>query len=732
MIKRCASAVPSAFAFLAKAAIVATAIFGSTLGSTQALEEVLVTASKRTQSLQDVPMSVGAFTDQQIQDAGINNADDLSVLTPSLTITTNQSPFTAAIRIRGIGTSQSDIALEPSVGLFVDDVYLGRSGLGMSDLTDIERIEILQGPQGTLYGKNTNAGAISIFTKKPNMQEFEGYAEATVGDYDLRRLMLAASGPIAENLAFRLSGNVHERDGYLENSVGDDLNGADDWNLIGKLLWEPSDSISLLLNASHVERDSSCCGADSVQTDAFNALLEEAGLPADKNDPFDYEIAVDVDNVFESEADAVSLVVDYEQEWGSIKSITAWNDYETKRNADVDRSPLDIIFQANALNSGDSFSQELRFTSATGGVVDYQVGLFYYDSTTDGGEGGPFTFLGDDILLAAPQFAFLAAPGDEIAADVTLETENVAIFGQTTWHISERWRLTGGLRWTDETKDADINVVVNSTAPSVAVGTSFFNLATTPIDDWLINASFDVMEDVMLYAGVSTGSKSGGFNTVNGATDEREFDDESTTSYELGIKSMLLDSRVRLNAAMFRMEIEDFQFQQQQESGIGTTVSNQAEVETSGLDIEIQAQALPNLTLAAGLQYLWDYQITDGPQKGEDLRFTAELSGNLSATLVLPLADGGVYIRADYSYMDDHLTDTNTGAALRPQDTQNRSLLNARIGFRNDNWNVALWGKNLTEDEYAALTAATLPINGVDAYFLAPPRTYGMTLRYDF
>ena len=152
------------------------------------LEEVIVTATKRAESLQDIPVTVNAFSSETIQEAGIQNASDLAILTPALNINVNTSPFNARMTIRGVGTAQTDPALEPSVGLFVDGVFLGRSGLGMSDLTDIERIEVLQGPQGTLYGKNTNAGAISVITKKPNFEEFEGYVEASAGDYSMYRL----------------------------------------------------------------------------------------------------------------------------------------------------------------------------------------------------------------------------------------------------------------------------------------------------------------------------------------------------------------------------------------------------------------------------------------------------------------------------------------------------------------------------------------------------------------
>ena len=724
------------------------------LAQTNGLEEVVVTASKRAQSLQDVPITVTAFSDQVIQEAGINNASDLAVLTPSLTITTNINPTTAAFRIRGIGTAQSDIALEPSVGLFIDDVYLSRSGLGMSDLNDIERIEVLQGPQGTLYGKNTNAGAVSIFTKNPNLEAFEGYVETSVGDYDLRKLTASASGPLSETIAYRITGNVHEKDGYMENSAGDDLNGADDWHVIAKLLYAPTDTLSFLFNGSHVDRDTNCCGADAVQGDVVNAELASRELPTDKNDPFDYKVATDLDGKFKSDTDALSLVVGYDHDWGDIKSITAWGESDGSATRDVDLSQLDVIYQYDGVSSGDSFSQELRYASEIDGPLSYQLGLFYYQSTTKGGNNQPWTFLGEDIITVGSQtpelealipagipLAFVAQPGDSIRAKVKLDTENVAVFGQTTWEINDRWRTTGGLRWTYEQKDADLLVAVDSTSLSTAVtGQSLLTSVTTPIDDdftrdtsdinWLLTTSYDMFDDTMVFGRVATGSKSGGFNTVNGTAAEREFDDETTISYEAGVKSTLLDARLRVNASAFYTEIEDYQIQQQLDTGIGTRVANQGDVETSGIDLNLEALPLPNLTLTAGLLYMHKAEVTSGPNDGDELPFTAEYSGNLSATLVLPLADGGIYIRADYSYMDDHLT--NASAVTDDKDIQDRNLLNMKAGWRNEHWNASVWAKNLNDDAYAGLTAETLPLSGMDAYFLAPPRTYGATLRYDF
>ena len=733
--------------------LTAMGMLSNTHAETLMLEEVIVTAQKRSESLQDVPVAVTAFSADTIQEAGISDTSDLAVMTPSLNANANGSPFTTRLSIRGIGTSQSDPALEPSVGMFVDGVFLGRSGLGTADLTDIERIEVLQGPQGTLYGKNTNAGAISIITKRPNLDEFEGYVEASVGDYGMGKLTATASGPLGDTVAYRLSGNIHQRDGYYDNAGAgiDDQNDADDWNVQGKLLWEPNDRLSVLLSAAHVDRDATCCGADSTQSEVVQQELINQNLAPDKNDPYDYKVATDQQEAFSMESDLVSLHIDYDLDWGTITSITAWNDYDYSVSADVDRSQLDLLASQDEHNEGDSFSQELRLDSSFGDNIDYMVGLFYYDQSTQRGDKNPSNLVvGEDFITIAdqqdlpfpfPTIGFIAQPGDHLRYENTWDNQTIAVFGQAIWHLGERWHLTGGLRWTDEEREADLFSESVSTAP-LAPALVLIDAFSTPIDakldrssdnvDWLAKVAYDIGDDSMVYASVGTGSKSGNFNGVNGAPDEREFDDEYTTSYELGLKATLLDSRMRLNAAAFYTEIEDYQFQQQLPTGFGSFISNAGEVETSGIDIQLEALPLPNLTLTAGLLYMHDYEVTAGPNKGDALPFTADVSGNLGATLVFPLADGGIYIRADYIFMDDHATNTTSEENLEDKDFDDRETLNAKIGWRNDNWNISLWGKNLTDDEYAVQTTNTFLFSGMDAYFLAPPRTYGATLRYDF
>ena len=718
---------------------------------TNALEEIVVTATKRVQSLQDVPIAVNAFNADTIEVAGINNAGDLAILTPALNINVNTNPFAARMIIRGVGTAQTDPALEPSVGLFIDGVYLGRTGLGMSDLTDIERIEVLQGPQGTLYGKNTNAGAISVITKKPNFEESEGYVEASVGNYSMSKLTASASGPLTQNLAYRLSGNINQRDGYYDNSAGVDFNDADDWNIQGKLQWEATESLSILLSGSRVERDTTCCGADAVQTESVNNELVAQGLSPDSNDPYDYNVQSNADNRFAMESDLLSMTIDYDAGWGAIKSITAWNDYSYRVDQDPDRSELDILTLSNDKFSGDSFSQELRFTASPTDNVDYMLGAFYLEQNTKRGGDEPFVFIGDDIITIGSQqdlpfplpFNFLVQPGDSLTVDMNQDAETIAFFGQGTWHIGDQWHITGGLRWSDEEKKSDLFSQTYSTAFSNQVlGASFLDSVSTPIDatlerssdnvDWMLSAVLDISDDSMVYASAGTGTKSGGFQTVNGTADDREFDDEDTTTYELGIKSTLLDARLRINAAAFYSEIENFQAQRQLETGLGTYVSNEAKVETSGVDFQVEAAPMPNLVLSAGLLYMHKYQITDGPEKGADLPFTAEFSGTVAATLVFPLGDGGIYWRTDYSYMDNHTTNVASATQLRDEDYDNRNLINSKVGWRNDSWNVSVWGKNLSDDKYAMQTVLPFLVSGMEAYFLAPPRTFGATVRYTF
>jgi len=711
------------------------------------LEEVLVTATKREQSMQDIPVSVNALSETTLQDAGVVDAHDVAQLVPSLTISTNLSPFASAVRIRGFGTAQNDPSLEASVAFVIDGIYMGRSGLGMSDLTDIERIEVLQGPQGTLYGKNSNAGVVSIITKSPNTEETEAYVEASLGDYDLQKYVGSVSGPLSDSLAYRLSGSWHKHDGWLESDTGDDLNAVDDWNARGKVLWLPTDALSIQLTASHVERDTSCCATDATQTAAITDELLRQGLRVPRNDAFDYKNNVSTDANFELSADSIAVKVDYELSSATLTSLTAWNDYDYQTSYDADASDLAVLAIVDDEYTGESWSEELRLTSDLDGPLQYMAGIYYAYEELTRGSGSGLIEVGPDIIAVGgaatglgPLFALGVQPGDNVFMDNTWETESFAVFGQSTYSLAEDWEATLGIRYTTETKDADLFTLPYSTAALYGTGRTLVERAYTAIDDsfnretdgftWLASLTYFVNADTMIFASASTGTKSGGFNGVAGEGAPREFDDEDTSNYELGIKSRLFDDRLQLNATAFYTEFTDLQFLAQQATGVGQFVSNAAEGRSTGLDLSFDSRPWDFLMLSGGLQYL-DAQYTDGEldDLGFDVAYAPDWTGNLAATVFLPLANGMTYLRGDYSFMSDHYNNPTYQPSIAKQD---KEIVNARLGWRNDNWDAALWVKNATDEKYSSLAGVPIAFTGTASQWLQAPRTYGVTLRYDF
>lgn len=721
------------------AAVILAASGTQTLAQSGALEEVIVTATKRAESLQDVPVTVNAITASTLKVAGVVDLTDVAQLVPTLTVSTNTSPFNTGIRIRGIGTAQNDPSLESSVAFIVDGVYMARSGLGMSDLTDIERVEVLQGPQGTLYGKNANAGVISVITKNPNFEETEGSVAATLGDYSLQQYTGSVTGPINDTLAYLLAGNVRKQDGWLENGVGDDQMSTDDWNLRGKLQWAPTDALSVMLTGSYVHRDDNCCAPDAKQSDTILNLLAANNMPVPKNDPSDWKNNVNLPADFTMTSETEVLTIDYDLGWGQLTSLTAWNEYKYKNSFDPDNSQLDIIRQQEDRYTGNSLSQELRLASDLDGPLQYLAGLYYMEQENTRGNGNPTFVLGEDFLQVLPVSA-IAQPGDYVAFNSDWQADTWAVFGQTTYSFTEEWLLTLGLRYTSEQKDADLlTTTYSSSVSGMAGGPIFVNNISQPIDEtyhgdedgytWLASLRYFVTPDTMLFASSATGTKSGGFNGVGGTPEERPFKEETTINYELGVKSQVWDDRLKLNATAFYSKFDDYQFLAQVPVGIGQFVSNAAQVTTQGVDMSFTALPLPNLIIEGGLQYL-DAQYTEGDLKELDLQvvMAPDWSGSLAATLLLPLADGTTYLRTDYSFMGDYYSNPNYQVA-GTQTTQD--LFNARLGWRNDSWDGSLWVKNATDEANESLVTP-FNLTGAEYHWLMPPRTYGATLRYNF
>lgn len=727
-----------------------------------AIEEVIVTAQKREQSQQDVPIAMTAISAETLSLAAISNFDELQFKVPSLSIATNLSPLDTTIRLRGAGSGGNEPSIEPSVGMFIDQVYQSRSGLGISDLVDVEQIEILYGPQSTLYGKNTNAGVISITTKRPS-EELEGFVSYGTGTDGLQDLSGTVSGPITEQLGYRLSGRYREGDGWLDDgSRGTTINNLDEYSLRGKLAFTPSENLDLMLTLSHVERQPDCCGSEVSYGPDYYDVAQQAGVSLGDDNDKNRKIDVNFDTTFELESSAASLHLDYLMKDFTLTSITAWDEYDSERFGDEDRSVLDMIQTAD-LQEGESWSQELRLTSPGGETVEYIVGLFYYYNDLQRGDGNkPRVILGEDIdaLWPAiqdqvPPFVSrdqVGAPGEYSILDNHWEQHSFAAFGQSLWNISDRWQLSVGLRYAYEKKDADIRITTVTTAPFSLLR---FNLAPDTDeqlddDDNSVTGMLSLLyqlDHTNLYATVATGYKAFGFNGTAGdfTAEERKYDPETSINYEVGAKSLLFDNRVRLNVAIFYTVFEDFHALTF-DGDAGTFFLRNAGEQTSR-GVELSGDWAINSYFSTGfdISYLdveyQDYE--DGPcyynspqQKpdgtcdlsGETLPFAPDWSGNLFLLFQYDLDWGSYFFRGDWYGTSDQNIDTK----LNPVMEESISLFGLSTGLRTERWELTLWGKNITDETDRMLAAEVPIISDSNQFWLNPPRSWGGSVKVLF
>lgn len=793
-----------------RAAAVATAVAAAlglletapAFAQAAALEEVIVTAQKRVQSLQDVPLSVAAISADSMQAAGVRTIEDIKSLVPALNIYSASSPALTSIVIRGAGTGAADPTLEPSVGVFIDGVYMPRSVFGLSDLVDVERVEVLMGPQGTLYGKNTNAGVISVTTRGAP-KDFETQLEATAGSYGLMEGKASVAGVITDGLSWRVGGMVRQRDGIVEDEISgkDRHDEIDRQSWRGQLYWDPTDDLSVRAIGYYSKSDANQGDSERVFNGASGwyrylvGVQAAVGLPPPLLDGKDYKVQGTRPNSAAVDVGGGSVQLDYSFANGlTLTSISAYQDWSMDDvYGDNDGAAIDFLHSTWGIKE-HSFGQELRLASAGDERVDWLAGLFYFSGDLQQGSRNltAFTYafgLPGIRVPIGPTTIPLVAPGDNATWYNDTETESWAAFGQAIWHLTDRTALTLGLRYGDESKDFAMSVRAYDAAGapfslanlvSGAYRGGYFvpltsgNLADNgPTEragdrsenNWSGMVSLNhSIGDVMLYATVATGTKSGGFNGSYGAAsiEDREFDTEDTTSYEVGAKMEgLLNGRMRLNLAAFHTVYDDFQAATFDPVTVQTLVRNAGQQTTQGIDVDAQALLTERLTLTARIEYL-DATYDDFKNAvchplsgekvvggscvldGEKLEFASDWSGTIAADYVLPLSgDNQLYGRVGYSFRSDYLADPTRAPYARDVDYQ---LWDARVGWRNASWDVSLWGRNLTDETYVTATTAMVfgtlfanpALGGNTASslnhqaWLNDPRTWGLTVRYQF
>ncbi|KPH68328.1 TonB-dependent receptor [Novosphingobium aerophilum] len=761
-----------------------------TLADSGSGEAIVVTASRRRdENVQDVPVAISVISAASLEKRGDYTLGSIQQQVPSLQVITF-NPRNTNINIRGLGSNVSltNDGLENGVGFYIDNVYYGRVGLAQFDLVDLQGIEVLRGPQGTLFGKNTTSGVINVTSKKPTFDP-ELSAEASIGNYGYYQVRASGSAGIFKDLlAVRLSGAISENDGFLWNKTTNRR--AQDYlnkSIRGQILLTPDPDFEVRIIGDYARQKQNhvlnvFAGLHTTYADgttiAGNFAQRAARFPGYTLPSFDA-----FDRVGEADSHYQSYMAGYgvsgEVNWNlggpTLTSITAYRWWDWDPANDGDSTSLPVVVKAQQANRQRQFSQELRLASKSGGSFDYVIGGYYFWQTVRGygatgyGSAAPLWFLG-----ASNAVTDAALNGYEVNSYSEPQTKTLAAFGQTDWHITPSLTLTTGLRFTHEEKKgvyqqwvaqaADISGYSDAVQAQILAIRASFNkvvpLYSTSFSDnslsGLISLSWKVAPDVLLYGSYSRGNKSGGLNLTQlpASVTDPTVKPEKVDAFEVGVKSQFLDRRATFNAAGFWTEISDYQTAITDFDPANPLVSRQyianiPKVRSRGIEAEFNIAPTDNLSFnASGTWTDAKYvSYTNAPQAIERLNLGAvqDLSGerlpgvpkfawNVGADFSQPLGtlgdrDLGLYAHADYAYRSNFNTSASNSAWAR---VPGFGLVNGRIGVKTDDglWDFSIWAKNLFDKDYfVSLGAAN---TGVVTAQLGEPRTFGATLRTKF
>jgi iron complex outermembrane receptor protein len=775
---------------------------GSAPAST-GLEEVIVTSRRFEESLQETPIAVSAFQSDDIQALSIVNVGDLAAFTPNFV--SNPGPTggnDAFYFIRGVGQTDLNPATDPGVGTYIDGVYMGRVMGASMDAGDVSRVEVLRGPQGTLFGRNTIGGAVNITTRDPGDTLAARFLLGT-GSRDLVHARASVDIPLGENAALLLAAALRDQDGWGERADGEVFDTNESRSGRMKLVWDPTEDLHVSLAG-----DITSLGGTSQHTilTAVNpALVPNFGnscvpfgpgyptavcspllvpMPAGVADyvntlggrPYRNQSSIKPDKDYDVKG--TSLNVDWKLGFATLRSITAYRDLSQDITTDYDSTPY-AYYEGGFVTDQDQVSQEFQLLGQNG-RFNWQVGAFYYDEHNEhtnvislGGNNGCLP-PGAPVLGPPPDYWQYpaCAPGADYATvgvnrrlinnqAFDLDINSIALFGQTTIEITDEWSATAGLRWTDEEKEQSYDFFLDNTDgvanqaglppfafPTFSPRNPNVGIPTTYKESWSeftpkLGLEYKPTDGLLYYFSYARGFKSGGFNgrPTPGPGGQfapvQAYDPEEMDSYELGAKTQFADDRVRLNVAAFYSDYKGIQLLRVGESGFFETV-NAAESRIQGLEAELLARPVPQLQLQAALGYTDnEYQELDpgvqaiGIGFDDNLPLTPELTASFGAQYTLPLFDGELALRSDYSYRSEVWYEaTNT-----PINRQGGyGLWNARASWSADTgtWGVSLYGLNLGDKEYYTNVQDVTGALGIAFASVSAPREWGVEVRYNF
>lgn len=732
-------------------------------------DEIVVTARHRDERAQDIPVALSVVGGDLLTKTNTTSVADLSKLAPSLSFQ-GYNPRNTNLNIRGLGNNiaiASD-GLDPGVGFYIDGVYYNRPGTAAFDLIDIERIEVLRGPQGTLYGKNTTAGAVSVTTAKPKFKS-EVNAEMTVGNLGFLQGKAAINLPLVDDLlAVRLSGSVTSRDGTLINQfTGKKLNNRNSYLLRGQLLFTPRSNVSVRLIGDYAKQKQDCCVqvlADIVAPANGKNFRTIAGLfgYTPVIDPFARVAVNDRAPLIENESGGVSAQIDIELPGATLTSISAWRFWNWTPQGDLDFIPLSAFAAADNADRQDQYSQELRIASTGSNKVDYVAGLFFYDETIDQHLTVSYGPAATQLLVSQALPGFILNGVTKVDTN-RYRTTSLAAYGQATIHLTDALSLTGGLRYSHDNKRGHYSAVASGGLPLAGplaafapLRAAFASSGTFDVQSKVgkvsgsTNLSYRVNSNVLVYANYSRGNRSGGLNLTQLASGiSPVVAPESIDSYELGLKTTLLDNRVTFNVAGYLQNDRNYQATVADPARLAVVyLSNVPKVRSKGFEIDMQARLADNVSVYGALAYT-DAKAIDFPasacplelsnQNTCDLsgypisgipKWSASFGGEIKQPVTIFAAPSEAYLGFDYSYRST----VNNGGVSAATQLEPLHLANARIGVRalNRRMDLSVWAKNLFDKQYFSDIAPGVGNTGLLTAQLGDPRTYGVTLRFHF
>jgi outer membrane receptor protein involved in Fe transport len=770
----------TAVAFLSSATLGLLAVPG--IGKAAELEDILVTAQKREQSLQDVPIAISAVSGEALRVNVVRDVFNLRVAIPALEIRAVDPPGQGtSFAIRGLGTSVFNQGFEPSVGTFVDGVYRSRSGLVAStDLYDIERVEVLKGPQGTLFGKNTTAGVVHFLTNRPELDSLNGAVEASYDEYDVARVNGFFNAPITDTLAARVTWTTANGDGWLDNKAdGNETNDRDRYSLRGQILWQPTDSLSFRLIGDYAEVDSEqCCFPmryiNDPNTGAINgpAAASIGSTIIDPADIEDLDIAANGKLVYDAEDKGAAGEIEWDLGPFTITSVTGYRNYDDSNSKDNDFTGVDVLRSNQKLPEVELFTQELRFSGLLfDDRVNWILGGYYADEDIERSN----EFIWGSQITDFPFFApglFGNVPGRAFLAEFEQNTETYAAFAHATWQMTDKFAITAGLRYTKDDKEAKSR---NDQPQALPLPVVFDYSANT--DDaeptGTFSLQYNLEENLMFFGTYSRGFKSGGISLNRdaagaavileppgggcppgfvsnppvclGTQQDPTFDKETADHFEVGMKSDFADGRVRLNMSVFYTEFDDLQLQILRPDGT-FDVTNASGATSQGLDMDADWAITENLTLNAAALFL-DADFDSGvgvldptrpDPSGQRLPFSSEWTGQIGFSYDRPDTIGQWDLMLNGNWFGRTVQFVDT----LPADDRKEgryALVNLRGGVRSpgESWELALWCRNCFDKRYTVSRFA-IPFDGLipgastEWSHVGEPRIWGGTVTFNF